>query len=196
MFYILLAAIGGGLIVLSGAYFYQKLDSVGMIHTWYSRYYSTADIRVSLPLGEVNLSINRQDRVSAWKIYNQINTRIAAVEFNEEYDSFLHTNKSLHTLFGIIRDELANIPVDRIKDEDNTLVNFYHSILNEGIRPYLSKWHIPVSHFVEKQNASSIESILEVEKKFPKRKEILEDIKAMNLRMKSYSSELMKIIKG
>ncbi len=182
--------------MLSAVYFYQKKDTVGILTGWYSKYYSTADITVHLPGGSLNLAVNRQDKVSAWKIYNQINTRIASVDFNEDYDSFVNVNKSLYELFKVIREELANIPVEKIKDENNTLVDFYHDLLNKGIRPYLSRWHIPISHYVEANKGDGKRSLLEIEKSFPQRQEMLKDMKAMNLRMKDYSAQLMKVIRS
>lgn len=49
-------------------------------------------------------------------------------------------NKSLVELFRIVRAELATIAVEKTRlDKSDEMIRFYHSILNDGIRPYLSK---------------------------------------------------------
>jgi len=146
---------------------------------------------------ELRLLSSEDDRKIAWEIFTEINTRIAVVDFNEDYDSFYHVHKSLYTMFQLVRDKIKEIPVDTIKDDNNQIIDFYLRILNDGIRPYLSKWHIPISQWVknnEKENPKL--SILEIEKNYPQRTEILSDIKLMNLRMSHFSDVLLNIAKG
>ena len=194
MFYLFVGALGLLLLGVSLGFFVGKKDTVNWLRDYYSLRYSTSDVSLNLLGANFNLVVDRGDRTSAWKIYNQIQTRIGSVEFNEDYDSFLHVNKSLHELFKFTREELANVPVEKLS-RDKNLVEFYHKILNAGIRPYLSKWHIPVSHYHE-SNKDSGKSVLELERNFPKREEILKDMKALNSRLKDVSSKLKEIIEA
>lgn len=184
------------LLFLCYSFWFNRRDYVFDTLDRYSLYISTKDITVAAPGGlSFSLSVSKSDRQTAWKIYTQLNTRIAATDFDPKFDSLYLTHKSLYTLFGVVRDALAEIPLERIQREDaEQIVNFYTSILNEGIRPYLSKWHIPLSQWVENEKAAHPkQSYLEIEARFPNRKEALEDMKAMNERMKVFSADLLKI---
>ena len=198
MFYFFVFVVGLMMVAGSGAYFILKRDYVDDFREKYNIYIATRDITVTTPAGSINLAVSRNDQEVAWKIYSQITTRVAVVDFNEDYDSFTVVNQSLYTVFGIIRDQIGNIPIERIRREkSDELVKFYTGILNEGIRPYLSKWHMPISKWVETQKAKHPEStIYELEKTFPRRTEILQDIKNMNDRMKKNSEALLKIVKA
>lgn len=194
MFYLGIGVLGLVLISLSAGYFLGKKDTLSWLVDKYNVHYSTSEMNLNFMGQSLNLVVNKQDKISAWKIYNQINTRIAVVEFNKDYDSVFLVNKSLYELFGKIRDEIENIPIEKIK-RDRGLANFYHNILNEGIRPYLSKWHIPISHYIE-SNKDSKKSILELEKEFKDREQVLKDLGDLNKRMKEFSDKLLEIIKS
>ena len=194
MFYLLLGVIGLVLVAVSLGFFLGKRDSFGWLRDQYDLRYSTSEVSLGLLGANFSFSIKSSDKNSAWKILNQIETRIGAVKFNEEYDSFIHTNSSLYVLFTLVRDEISKIPFEKfVKDEE--MVSFYHQILNEGIRPYLSKWHIQIEHFHE-QHKNDGKSILEIEKQYPRRKELLKDIEALNQRMKEVTNKLKEIIKS
>lgn len=173
--------------------FYEKHIVIDLMNT-----FKTNTVHVSLPSG-VGLEINasKKDRELAWKLYTQIKTRIAVEEFNEEYDSLQFVNKSLYEVFGIIRNAISELPTTIIKDDHRDLLQLYFDILNEGIRPYLSKWHIPISHWNETETKKNPEqTLLEIERKFPNREAAIKDIKVMNKRMKDFSHILFKVAKG
>lgn len=186
------------LLFLCWNFWFQKRDYLFDTLDRYSLYITTKDITVTAPGGlSFSMSVSKSDRQTAWKIYTQLTTRVAATEFDDKYDSLYLTHQSLHTLFGIVRDALGEIPLERIqRDDAEQIVKFYTSILNTGLRPYLSKWHIPLSQWVDNEKIKTPSaSYLEIEKSFPQRKEILEDMKAMNERMKIYAEDLLKIAK-
>ena len=199
MFYVGCLLFGLALVCLSVAFFWMKRDYVYDFRERYNIYVGTRDLSVNTPGGlTIGLAISRSDREVAWRIYTQLATRIAVVDFNDDYDSFYLVNVSLHSLFGLIREELASIPVERVRrDRSDEMVKFYMSILNEGIRPYLSKWHMPISQWVDKQKKTNPDATYyELEKTFPERKEVLADVRSMNLRMKGIGEQLLKIAKA
>lgn len=185
-------------IVVSLNFFMRGSDYIGVFGERITWNITTTEIPVPIVGGSIVVNVAKNDRLAAWRIYSQISTRIAAVEFDENIDSALLVHESLHKVFEIIREEIANIPVERLRGDkaDNT-VKFYLDILNQGIRPHLSAWHIPLQKFVEnEQKVHANLSVLEIEKKFPKRKELLESMKLMNGRMKKYADSLLIIAKG
>ena len=198
MFYLAIGFVGMAMVTASVIYFYSKQDLLGLATDKYTLYISTSDVNVSAGGLSFSLKAGKTDKEVAWKIYTQIKTRITAVSFNEQYDSLQISNKSLHEVFLFIREEISKIPLARVRSSRNDqMVDFYLSILNNGIRPYLSKWHSPISDWVEKeQKKSPDKSLIEIEKAFPERKEALIDLNDMNLRMNTISEELLKIVKN
>lgn len=192
--YFLIACLSAFLFFVSiKGIFYEKHIVLDFMNT-----FKTNTVHVSLPAG-VGLEINasKKDRELAWKIYTQIKTRIAVEEFNEEYDSLQFVNKSLYEVFGIIRNAISELPTTIVKDDHRDLLQLYFDVLNEGIRPYLSKWHIPISHWNETETKKHPEqTLLEIEKRFPNREAAIKDMKAMNKRMKDFSLILFRVAKG
>ena len=199
MLYFTFFIIGLFFLFLSFSYFVRRTDLVGEVTDRYNLYFTTKDITLSAPLGvSFAVTVGKTDRQAAWKIYTQLKTRVAAVDFNEDYDSLYLTHQSLNKIFDLVRNEIGSIPIERIqKDKSDQMVNFYTSILNDGIRPHLSKWHLPVSQWVESQKALHPSlSFVELEKTFPQRKEALESVKLMNKRMATYADQLLAIVKA
>lgn len=181
------------------SYVVLRRDLVSTNWDWFSNHVLTQDITVKMPVGgSVTLNIGRSDRRIAWKIYNHLQSRLLAVEFNESYDSIYLTNRSLFEAFKIIREEISNIPLEKLnRERGDATAKFYLEILNRGIRPYLSKWHDPISRWIaecEKNDPSK--TYVQMESKFLQRKELLTDLAQMNERMKGYAQRLLLIAKG
>lgn len=69
--------------------------------------------------------------------------------------------------------------------------------MNDGLRPHLSKWHLPLSKWIEnKQKVHPDETILQIEKRLPQRKESIAYLKEMNGKMQNYSEKLLEIVKA
>lgn len=196
--YVLIFVLGISLVVISGFHFIRKSDPVSQFVDKYNIYITTTDITVPFAGTSFSLNIAKNDRVAAWKIYSQIKTRVAAVKFDPDVDSAMAVHDSLYKLFDIIREQITMIPIERImKDKSDNTVKFYLSILNDGIRPHLSKWHIPLKQYIENEKIKNKElSIIEIEKKYPQREELIRSIHDMNERMDSFSEQLLKIVKS
>jgi len=199
MFYFIVGVLGAVMLTTSAIYFIQKKDIVEGVKEMYIVRYSTSDVNLNA-IGGLSFSIkaNKTDRETAWRIYTQLKTRVASVKFNPSYDSVVLVNKSLYEAFKLIREEVSNIPLNRVRTKkDDAIVDFYMNILNEGIRPYLSKWHLPISSWVESnKEKNSGKSITEIEKTFPKYEDLIKDIESMNGRLEKITVELLKIVKS
>jgi len=198
MFYLVLLALGCIFLALSLNYFGRKIDTLTSLTDAFSDFVNTNEVQITTPFGaHFTLNVAQNDREAAWRIYTQLSTRVASVDFNEEYDSLTRSHNSLHKVFEIVRGEIAAIPVKRIKnDKSDATVKFYLDILNQGIRPYLSKWSIPLETWVENEKKKHPnKSVLEIERSFPDYPKAIEEFKAMNSRMKFYSDRLLEIVK-
>ena len=198
MFYLVLLVLSIIFLFLSLNYFGRKIDTLTAITDTFSDFVNTNELQITTPIGaQLTLNVAQNDREAAWKIYTHITTRIATVEFNEEYDSLTISHNSLHKVFDLIRSEISTIPIKRVRnDKSDTMVKFYVSILNDGIRPYLSKWHIPLRTWIENEKIKDpSKSIIEIERAYPKYDEAVKDFKRMNENMQRFSQQLLDIVK-
>ena len=63
------------------------------------------------------LMLLSEDRKAAWKILIELNTRISAVEFTDDWD-VNQAVESLYKLFGIIRETIGDHPLcDKVCEE-------------------------------------------------------------------------------
>jgi hypothetical protein len=69
----------------------------------------------------------------------QLKSRKAALPFDEDYDLVEVIYNSPSELFKINRELLMQLPLDDIR-RDNGLAKLQMRVLNEGLRPYLTKW--------------------------------------------------------
>jgi hypothetical protein len=198
LIHLILFTVGIVCLTVSLTFFLRRIDYLTTTFDFYDSYFNSREIAVDLPGVSFSLNVAKNDRMAAWRIYSQINTRVAAVDFNEDYDSALYVHQSLYKVFDFIRDEIGNIPVEKIqRDKTDDTVKFYMSILNDGLRPHLSKWHIPLQKWVDNEQKKHPDlSVIEIEKTFPQRKELLESLRSMNARMKAYADKLLLIAKS
>ncbi len=80
------------------------------------------------------------ERVAAWELYVELNTRIGTQELAEDEGMLREALSSLHAIFGITRQILKNVgPGVGLGQE--SLASYVLAILNRVLRPFLAKWH-------------------------------------------------------
>jgi transcriptional regulator with XRE-family HTH domain len=89
-------------------------------------------------------SPNGEQRDAAWEIYVELTTRVAVIELTLDQGMLREALTSLHSLFGTTRGilrhygpALAEPPGDGTQPLDRLAT----SMLNEVLRPVLSRWH-------------------------------------------------------
>ncbi len=135
------------------------------------------------------------------RIYIELITRKAAILIDEQTDVISEVYSSWYKLFGIIRDEVKNVPGHYLRSHDSTnaLIGLSTKILNDGLRPHLTKYHAVYEkwYIMELAKASSTGlSPQEVQRKFDKYDELIVDMKKVNQILIDYSKELKKLIEG
>ncbi|MEM8636631.1 MAG: hypothetical protein AAGF33_16815 [Pseudomonadota bacterium] len=104
------------------------------------------NINVNLPfgLGGATISIGEAERVAAWRLYVEFSTRITTQPLNKNSGSVREALSSLYALFEITREELK-LAGPEIGQSPTDLGPLAIKILNEGLRPFLTKWHTAYS---------------------------------------------------
>lgn len=161
-----------------------------------------ADVELSsTPSIKFIIKRNIENLVIANRIFLELITRKAALPFEEEYDTIIEVYDSLYKLFGIIRDEIKNVPGEFLRKHDPTkeLIGLTLKILNDGLRPHLTKhqakfrkWYKNEIDKPENKNKTP----QDIQKNYKDYKELVASMKTLNDILMKYSKKLEEFISG
>lgn len=167
---------------------------------WFNWYEMEVEISGS-PKLSFKVERNYENLYIANRIYIELSTRKAAIPIDENNDSIEEIYDSWYHLFGIIRDEIKTVPGKYLKDHDPTsaLIGLSRKILNDGLRPHLTEHQAKFRKWLEnakKESANENLSPQEIQMKYPDFTNLVSSMKAVNLILANYATELDKLIKG
>lgn len=141
---------------------------------------------------------NSENLYIANRIYIELITRKAALEVDPEQDVIDEVYESWYKLFTVIRDEIKSIPGEYLEnkyEQSNQLIELTAKILNDGLRPHLTKYQAEFRKwFKNQQEERKNESPQKIQKEYPKFNELIADMKNVNKILYSYAEELRKFI--
>lgn len=144
---------------------------------------------------------NFENLYIANRIFIELTTRKAAIPFDEEHDVIEEVYNSWYKLFGIIRDEIKTVPGKYLRNHDATksLIGLTQKILNDGLRPHLTKYQAKFRKWL-KENKSKPEYIhktpQQIQRDYFEYIELVKSLKEVNQLLIDYSQQLDKVIKG
>jgi hypothetical protein len=138
---------GKSLFVVSGGLIGLVMSALFVAYSRRSDTLSLSEISVSVPeFAQIKFAINSEYRRIAWKLFVETLTRIATQPLSEETGSLREAISSLHRLFSNTRELLQNMQPSK-PTSGVTVEVFAAKMLNQEIRPFLSKWHIRLRDF-------------------------------------------------
>ena len=140
------------------------------------------EIYINFGVVKLGGKLSEKDRQCAWEIYTEIVTRVAvsgkrrdetSTDFTGEI--IVESMSSLHSFFKEARQIMRAFPVGKITEKNqNHLGILIHDLLADVLRPFLEKWQADYRVWWEQQKHSK-QSWFDVQKKYPKYIELLED---------------------
>ena len=99
-------------------------------------------VSVSLPfgIGSAAWEADPTERRAAWSLYVELVTRIAVQSVEVDQGIIREAINSLHSLFGTTREILKEAGPD-VGASRESVGGIAITVLNKGLRPFLSKWH-------------------------------------------------------
>lgn len=130
----------------------------------------------------------------AYKLWIELTTRKIAIPV-EENDVIVEVYNSWHDAFSSIRELMKAVPGSCL-DDANDLIVVTNRVLNEGLRPHLTKWQARYrtwyKHEVE-LDANKDKTPQEIQKKFPEYEALIEDMRKTNKNMVNFAEKMKKI---
>ena len=109
-------------------------------------------VTVSLPfgIGSASWEADPTERNAAWELYVELVTRVAVQSLNPQEGLVREAMNSLYSLFGSTR-EILRKAGPKVGASHDSVGGIAIAVLNNGLRPFLSKWHPLLLEWEEKR---------------------------------------------
>lgn len=188
----------GGIVLLIVLYFIFKRQLRRRVENIFTSE-TSFEIKTGLITFNKKIKRNYQNLHIANRIYIELVTRKAAIPIDKDKDVLIEIYTSWYTLFKIIREEIKNLPGEFLINNDSSkaLIDLTIEILNKGLRPHLTQFQAEFKKWYDhevKQDTGNKLSPQEIQKKYPKFKELTDSMLDVNATLKQYSDQLKKFI--
>lgn len=186
------------LILISGAII-ALMIAIRVI--WNRRTISKYEIdRAEFGLGNQKISLrpNETDRQIAYSIWVELSTRKIGLPIHHEDDVIYEIYDSWYNFFGVTRELIKSIPVSKVRNESTrNIINLSIELLNEGLRPHLTKWQARFRKWYVREVEEHPElSPQEIQIKFPQYDELSKDLIQVNERLIKYREKMYELVTG
>ena len=150
---------------------------------------------------KVKIRPNYQDIQIAYRLWVELSTRKIGLEIDLENDVIVEVYDSWYEFFRLTRELMKKIPVSKIRKDESTkkLVEVAIKVLNEGLRPHLTKWQAKFRRWysseVEKEENRDL-SPQEIQRRYPAYEELVKDMIEVNNKLIEYRKVLNEIAMG
>lgn len=148
---------------------------------------------------KVKIKPNHQDLQIAYQLWVELNTRKIGLQIDKENDVINELYNSWYEFFCIARELIKSIPVRKVRANKSTreLIDLSFKILNEAIRPHLTKWQAKYRKWYEAEKEKEENNSLtpqELQKRYPEYGDLEKDLLHVNEILISYKEVLEKLI--
>jgi hypothetical protein len=149
-------------------------------------------VSVSLPfgIGSADWEADSTERNAAWSLYVELVTRIAVQSLEVDQGTMREALNSLYSLFGSTR-EILKEAGPNVGASRDSVGGIAIAVLNNGLRPFLSKWH-PLLQSWEAKCPSDL-SPQEHEKKWSDGASVRSELAALRADLEKYANALAEI---
>ncbi len=150
-------------------------------------------VSVSLPfgIGSAEWEADPTERHAAWSLYVELVTRIAVQPLEVDQGTVREALNSLYSLFGSTR-EILKEAGPNVGAAHNSVGGIAIAVLNNGLRPFLSKWH-PLLQAWEARRTLDV-SPKEHEKNWANEPQLREELSVLQANLEKYANALAEIV--
>jgi len=151
-----------------------------------------SEVSVSLPfgIGSAKWKADPAERNAAWSLYVELVTRIAVQPLEGDQGLVREAMNSLYTMFSTTR-EILKQAGPKVGSSKSSIGGIAIAVLNNGLRPFLTKWH-PLLQQWEVQRNKEI-SPQEHEKSWEHEQQVRNEIERLRNDLAQYADALAKI---
>ena len=150
------------------------------------------EVSISIPLIGISAKWKPDptERRAAWSLYIELVTRIAVEPLEGDEGLLREALNSLYSLFGTTREILKEAGPD-VGASHNSVGGIAITVLNKGLRPFLTKWHHRLQVWEAKRTHDV--SPKEYEDKFPEIRDLRKELEVLRQDLSQYALALEEI---
>lgn len=151
---------------------------------------------LTLGIGDFKCDLKCSSEVQeiAYQLWVELITRKIAIPFDED-DVIEEIYESWYSAFQGIRIQLKSVPGRCLVDASD-LIDVTTKVLNEGLRPHLTKWQAKYRSWYENEKKTCNDSPQVIQKRYPEYNALVDDMKRANENIVNFSNTLKKIAFG
>lgn len=144
---------------------------------------------------------NLTDRQVAYEIWVELSTRKIGLEIDLKDDVVAEIYDSWYSFFDVTRELIKGVPVSKIRrDGTQAIIKLSIAVLNEGLRPHLTKWQARYRQWYNRQlkhyESLTDDKIIdpqEIQKNFPQYDELSADLLRVNKALMLYREKMREL---
>jgi hypothetical protein len=145
---------------------------------------------------------NLTDKQVAYAIWVELSTRKIGLPIDFEHDVIAEIYDSWFEFFSVTRELVKGIPVNRIKrDSTQAIIKLSIEVLNEGLRPHLTKWQARFRRWFERElkkyddgEAGELLYPQQIQEEFPQYSELKTDMEKVNRALMRYRAKMKELV--
>lgn len=150
---------------------------------------------------EFEIAPNNDTIRIAHEAWVEIMTRKVGLPFDEENDVIVEVYDSWYAIFGVLRDLTKSVPAHRVRKSEDTrrLVEVMFKVLNEGLRPHLTRWQAKFRRWYEqasRADENTEKTPQQIQRQYPEYEELVADLKEVNGRFVTFAESLRRLSQG
>ncbi len=147
---------------------------------------------------KVKIRPNHTNVEVAYKIWVELNTRKIGIPIDFDHDCIVEIYNSWYQFFGVTRELIKGLPATKIRNNKDTqeLIEVSTKILNEGLRPHLTKWQARFRKWYEmacKKEDNTHKCPQQIQEEFPEFVELKEDMTRINSHLMIYKERVYEL---
>jgi hypothetical protein len=137
----------------------------------------------------------------AYKIWVELNTRKIGLSIDFEHDVIIEIYNSWYQFFGVNRELLKNLPAVKIRSDKATkeLIEISTKILNEGLRPHLTKWQAKYRRWYDQailNHENNNKTPQQIQQEYPKYEDLKKELLIINQNLMKYKKVIYELAFG
>ena len=172
-----------------------------LVRWWMGRRYPQFEIDAAeFGFGDHKVSFkpNNVDRQIAYSIWVELSTRKVGLPIDLDDDVIAEVYDSWYAFFAVTRELIKDIPVSKVRhDSTGKIISLSIEVLNEGLRPHLTKWQARFRHWYDlKMDSKGEVCPQDVQKEFPSYDALSADLLQVNQRLRTYRTRMYELVTG
>lgn len=151
---------------------------------------------------KITLKPNLTDQQVAYAIWVELSTRKIGLEIDFDDDVISEIYDSWHGFFTVTRELVKSVPVQKVRrDSTQKIIKLSIEVLNQGLRPHLTKWQARFRHWYDREikryDEGKGREILDpqmIQQKFPQYQELVADMEKVNRVLMNYRTQMHRLV--